>query len=369
MSTSEHGQDSASSNATITSEQFNQMMNMMKMQLDTINALTTQNAALQQNNNERGCAVKRPDRPVIDQNSSDNDWELFLDSWSRYKRMTNLTGGEATVMELRACCSTDVNKLLFQYVGAAPLNRSTEEELIKHIRSVAVKGVHPEVHRLRFTNLRQEDTEQITQYIARLKAQTALCDFFVTCPTAGCEKVSYAEDMISHQLIAGLRNQEFQSRVLSEAGTLTTLEKKIDRLQSLESTEECAQIMHPTTDPARAAAGKKSSYKEYKKPVRNSNQDQDRQEWERHTGKDRYERERYSGKRCNGCGRQSHPTGKSMSRKDCPAIDQLCNACGIKGHYRAVCRQRTKANRASGDTNTESDIEEDEALASALTFF
>ena len=35
--------------------------------------------------------VKHPDRPAIDADSTDSDWAMFLDSWSRYKAMSKIS--------------------------------------------------------------------------------------------------------------------------------------------------------------------------------------------------------------------------------------------------------------------------------------
>ena len=35
--------------------------------------------------------VRKPERPVIELDSSDGDWALFMDTWNRYKEMSKLT--------------------------------------------------------------------------------------------------------------------------------------------------------------------------------------------------------------------------------------------------------------------------------------
>ena len=40
---------------------------------------------------------------------------------------------------------------------------------------------------------------------------------------------------------------------------------------------------------------------------------------------------------CRGCARTSHPNGKSMSRKDCPAYESTCHHCERKGHFKRAC--------------------------------
>ena len=58
-------------------------------------------------------------------------------------------------LELRAACSTEVNKLLFEFVGPATLNTTTEDQLIGHIKAISVKVVHKEVHRMSFGKMAQ----------------------------------------------------------------------------------------------------------------------------------------------------------------------------------------------------------------------
>ena len=52
-------------------------------------------------------------------------------------------------LELRETCSDAVNKLLYEFKGAPELNSDdlTEDRLLEHIKSVAVKTIHKEVHR------------------------------------------------------------------------------------------------------------------------------------------------------------------------------------------------------------------------------
>lgn len=143
--------------------------------------------------------------------------------------------------------------------------------MLTHIRSVAVKGTHKEVHRMNFSKLNQMEGETISQFVARLKSQASLCQFNITCNAHDPpKKLSYADDMVTQQLIAGLGNQQHQSRVLAEATTLITLAAEIARLQCLESTEESTTQMRnqPTGQPnniSRAEIARQSNYRRFNK--------------------------------------------------------------------------------------------------------
>ena len=250
----------------LTSEQVSEMLKTMNAQMQAMNFLRTENQELQRENQtlQQGqSTVKRepPKRPTIETNSDDSDWSLFLDSWQRYKKITKLESREDTILELRSACSHDVNKLLFEFIGAATLNDDTlnEETLLRHIRSVAIKGVHKEVHRMNFSKITQSSGEAITHYIARLNAKASLCDFNVDCHCQA--RVSFAEEMVAQQLVAGLRNQDHQAKILGEATSLTSLSRKIDRLISLETAEEASTTINCAPNKSIASAGKMSGYK------------------------------------------------------------------------------------------------------------
>ena len=172
-------------------------------------------------------------RPSIDVDTSDNRWIIFRDAWTRYKEMANLTSPAEVRNELRSACTEKVNEMLFNFAGPAALNNATEDELIRLIKAVAVRVIHPEVYRQQFFSLKQHDGESVTNFVSRLKAQAMLCAFTSkgTCDPE-CT-ISYSEDMVKSQLIAGIANPSHQSRMLAEVESLNSLSLVITRLLSL----------------------------------------------------------------------------------------------------------------------------------------
>ena len=326
-----------------TAEQMQQMINLMQQQMDTVKELQEENARLRNENGEQVTggegpssqttrySAKKPDRPVVNASIDARDWALFVDGWTRYKQMCRLKDDDVDNirLELRACCSSEVNKLLFEYVGSTKLTACSEAELLGHIKAIAVKIIHKEVYRMAFNCMTQDQGETVTKWVARLKAKAILCQFEVPCTCCTPAKsISYAEEEISQRLIAGLRNQEHTQKILSEAETLVTLDQKEKRLQVLEATDETAyslqQHQHTTSD---AAAGK-SAYK-LKKAAPGE------------TGE--------SAEKCRWCGLPSHPGGKPIEKKSCPAKDKKCAKCQKKGHFARVCEQSDAAAGAQSD--------------------
>ena len=107
-----------------------QMMSLMQQMI----ALQQDNNQLRMNMNSQSNFVKKPDRPTVGVNCSDNDWMRFLDDWGRYKSMANLTSIQAIRNELRSTCSTEINRLLFDFYGPDMLNSTSEEVLISYIK-------------------------------------------------------------------------------------------------------------------------------------------------------------------------------------------------------------------------------------------
>ena len=153
-----------------TQQQMQDMLDLMKRQMDSIATLQAENERLREENettnmeatgntgganNANKYKAKEPECPMINANIDDQEWALFIDSWARYKKMCNLSDDDLDNirLELRECCSPDVNKFLFEYIGPSKLNVCTENELLSYIKSVAVKVVHKEVHRMAFNSL------------------------------------------------------------------------------------------------------------------------------------------------------------------------------------------------------------------------
>ena len=112
--------------------------------------------------------------------------------------MTNITTTDDIRMELKVTCSKDVNNLLFEFVGATNLDTSNEDSLLKHIRAVAAKATHKEVHKMTFSKLLQMEGETITQFVTCLKFQATLCQFTITCGDHEPPKrISFADEIVT----------------------------------------------------------------------------------------------------------------------------------------------------------------------------
>ena len=215
------------------------------------------------NAGENASKSVKPVRPSIDIETTEGEYAIFEDQWSRFKRMAKLTTLVDIRDNLRQCCTDPLNKRLFDIKGAAALNNSNEDELLTWIKGIAVKGVHKEVHRTQLVKLKQKPGESINSYYGKLKAESSLCDLRVaapaTCGSADCHcvnhgvQVSYQDDLVATQLVAGLYNSEHQAKILAESADLPTLEDKLKRLMVLEKSDASLSSLNASDAPGGAA--------------------------------------------------------------------------------------------------------------------
>ena len=268
-----------------------------------------------------GNRCSKPNRPTISADCTDNKWIIFTDAWKRYKQMAKLQSPQEIRNELRSTCDSTVNEMLYNFVGPDALDSASEAQLLAQIKSVAVKTIHPEVYRQQFISMRQSDSESITHFVSRLKSQAMLCNFSrkCDCTNTTCE-ISYSENMIMSQLIAGLLSSSHRTKILSEMATIKSLTQMTDRLLTLEATAQATEHFKPSNLPADVAAvksdyqrNKRNDLKQRSQNTRPNQQDGD--------------------KKCRGCGYNRHPKG----REQCPAQGKKCNNCGKLNHFANIC--------------------------------
>ena len=246
--------------------------------------------------------------------------------------------------ELRAAYTSELNRLLFDLLGAETLNSATEEQLLQYIRLVAVRRFHEEVHHQNFHSMRQKERESIPHFKARLRTLAKFCEFSVTCPNKpDCSQhINNSSDMVAGQMVAELANTDHQTKMLAEAATLTTQQQKFNRLVSLEMTDQStlyfSNIMHCTT----TVNVQRLNCKQQSREIRTSLTPQ------------------YA-KPCRRCERHSHPN-RSRNCKDSPAAKMTCFDCRIIKHFERI---RQKPKRGSSKRSAATSMREESSIFAA----
>ena len=197
-------------NLNITVDQLQQIMQA---------AITAVNAQPGSNDGARP-RLKAPERPDVDLGFSETQWAFFEDEWKLYKRRAALTPAQIND-ELRSCCSKELRKTLFDFVGTTAIDNYTEAELLLKIKQTAVIRKNKAVHRKEFYEIVQAPDEQLNRFVAKLKAKAERCNFTMTCT----QVINYGEKMLKDQMTTGLYDKDVQQEVIAKDKSLTKFDE------------------------------------------------------------------------------------------------------------------------------------------------
>ena len=132
--------------------------------------------------------------------------------------------------------------------------------------------------------------------------------------------------MVADQMVVGCNDTDIQEEILAKDSTLNTFKDKFDLIQAMEDGKRAkTQLSHDITASIIAA----SRYQQMKSKVRLSQNPSHKPQLK---------------PQCQGCGSHDHGRGTDLPRAhNCPARDNVCDHCYIKGHFSRVCRHKQKA--------------------------
>ena len=255
--------------------------------------------------------AEKAKRPEIAAEMSDEDWAYFLSRWSAYKKATSLEG-EDIILQLMECCCEQLRKDHYRNYPSTTLSSSSESTILSQIKQIAVRAKNRAVNRYKLHTLHQDKGEPIRRFAGRIRGLASVSEYSAQCTS--CNKpVTYTDEVIMDQVIAGIADLEIQKDVLSlpEAKTFN-LEKLLSFIEGKESGMTSQGLM---------SGNKVNVNLEIK-------------------GKDM---------KCKFCG-DPHIFGK----KNCKAAGKQCEKCGKKDHFAKVCRSGKKP---EGTTKVESAAE------------
>ena len=247
----------------------------------------------------------KAERPQLGVGITEQEWTRWTRSWGLHKTITKVTGQEANY-ELLHCLS----KELYDAAGdEGYVNLElTENEILKGVKKLAVKGCNCMVTTLQFQRTGQDRGEPVATYAARLRGIAANCGFEILC--SGCNtKVSYAEKSITQQLVHGLADGDIQQQVLSKAAAKEedmTLTQVVAAVEALEMGKRDKQFLG-TSGGGLLRQGQPGGNEPKTGP-------------------------------CQNCGWKGHSAGS----EDCRAKDKECSYCKVKGHLAKCCRKAKK---------------------------
>ena len=270
-------------------------------------------------------------RPTVDEGITEGDWSFFVAQWARYKASTGLSG-EAEAQHMWAACSEVLQRSLHN-AGAGSL--VVAEELMEHIKKLAVKKRNNLVNVIELQGMGQQRDEKISAFIARLNGKAELCDMVVECPTCKVD-VTYKEQAIMYQLIRGMQDRDQQERVLQAAAQVDGGELTLTRAVKLVEALEMGKV---SLDLVTSAGGSINRLSEHQ-----AKKSKGRQE-KRSGGRD----QSTAGQKCSNCGSGEHSSRLNDRRQHCKAFHEECRKCGTVGHFKNFCKGGAKGKEAKDD--------------------
>jgi hypothetical protein len=170
--------------------------------------------------------------------------------------------------------------------------------------------------RFKFYTRKQESGESIAQFVAGLKSAARTCNFGET-----------LDDYLRDRFVVGLADATTQSTLLEE------VDLKFARAVNVATAREAAA--HDSRAMARATA-----VNVIKPPYKTSN-------FNNQKNNNVHNPQSVPHQPCSGCGRKHW-------KRDCPFKDKECFNCGVKGHIKPVCKNKSKQFKPRNSANFKS---------------
>ena len=120
--------------------------------------------------------------------------------------------GEA-IQQLFQCCEGDLGDNSLRSNPDA--TRGTEDELLAAIKSLSVIPVAKSVRRSNLLAVKQDHSENVRSFYARINGKAATCTYTMNCPSNTCQqRVDFTDMIVKDVLISGLSDDDIRKDVL-----------------------------------------------------------------------------------------------------------------------------------------------------------
>lgn len=221
------------------------------------------------------------------------------------------------------------------------------QKFVANIHNYFRSMMDPAAEHENFSKLRQGKTESALAFHARLTSKVRLCGY----------NPGDHEMFVRSQLLKGLRNQKLARNARIYGQATNDVVQSAGRSDCLES--ETAEPGLPTDPPSfeRPEVYAVQQQKPFgsgfngkrKAPGEQPNTHENKRARQENDMKGRRSR-------CPRCGGIAH------GKRQCPALQRICAACGVRGHYAAVCREarirqvKTKSDPSYGNNDDEEQV-------------
>ena len=235
--------------------------------------------------------------------------------WKRWKRSFNLyltakgvTSDKQKVALLLHTAGLELQELHYTLVNED--EDKTFADCVKVLDDYFVPKVNLPFERHQFRQMSQGPGEKFDQFVSRLRQKAASCEF------------TDVDEAIRDQLIEKCLDSKLRRKFLEKANA--TLKDLQDVARAHEAVDEQMRSMESSSHSVNALDHKPRSTGHGKGSYANRNR---KPASKGHGNKD-------TKQRCYNCNKPEHFARDSV----CPARNQNCNECGVKGHFSACCR-------------------------------
>ena len=188
--------------------------------------------------------VEAVKRPTVSTAGTTQDWLYLLSRWEDYVRATKVKG-EDQAIQLLECCDPDLRKGIQRNNGGVALSGKPLTDIMKAIKTLAVRVENPTVARDKLHNMTQDREESVRAFGARLRGQAATCQYTKACTCSLI--VDYTEENVADALITGLADPEIKQGLLGEPDQPLSMERAMLYVESKEAAKTSVSLLDPGT--------------------------------------------------------------------------------------------------------------------------
>ena len=256
-----------------------------------------------------------------------DDWPRWRNRFQQFRDASGLSTETASkqVSTFLYCLGEEAESVLAS-TGITPDDRKDYSKVLEKVDGFFEVRKNIIYERARFNRRNQQSGETAEQYIMALYDLAQHCDYG-----------EMKDEMIRDRLVVGIRDSSLSEKLqLDPALTLETAKKAIRQREAVHEQQKVLKGNDRTTGDCNLDAMQHRQQRTH----RNRGQQRDHmRDSHSHADQRRVLNTRSgtnmrSGEKCGRCGGNRHPRAK------CPAKDEQCHHCKVKGHFSKVCRNK-----------------------------
>lgn len=245
----------------------------------------------------------RPPKPLVMHGGDGaNNWKVWLQQYQWFEIASNINQKPQNVQVATFMSTIGTEAvLLFNTFGCTPDELGSLDAIKLRFNTYFTPKINLTYERFQFNRMNQEDGEIFDDFLTRIKAQSAKCEFG-----------ALHDSLLMDKIVIGIHSETVREQLLAQDDL--TLDRVTQKCRASELA--CKQLRSLKDDSSTVHAIKKNTHSNNRK---NKNTSQ--------ANSENFD--------CKRCGTKHGP-------KSCPAFNKKCEKCERKGHVAEMCRSASK---------------------------